>query len=110
MFEIATLMIITQDDDGCLVFVIFAWKDKPQSVIVNGRDKLQEKTIADGEEEEFLSWTVPVSVATADNPNFNDHLPKLWMMQGDTVTSLEVDTSKWIVVNPDATGIINMKT
>lgn len=58
-------------------------------------------------ETKLLSWHIPVSIATEDEPNFSTHLPKFWIPQGTALAEFKADTSKWIVVNPDATGTIN---
>lgn len=56
-------------------------------------------------QDDILQWNVPISIATESDPNFDNHFPKLWIPQGQALAKVDgLDTSKWIVINPDATG------
>ncbi|ODM94551.1 Aminopeptidase N [Orchesella cincta] len=56
------------------------------------------------QEQALLSWHVPISIASADEPDFSNHLPKIWIPKDVALVNVDVDTSKWLVINPDATG------
>ncbi len=49
-------------------------------------------------------WTIPISYATQDEPNFSNHVPKFWIPEGSVMRTMKHNTSKWIVVNPETSG------
>lgn len=49
-------------------------------------------------------WWVPVTVVTQDAPTLENWVPKLWLEGNVSIKSVEHDTTKWIMINQDATG------
>ncbi|XP_021952753.1 aminopeptidase N [Folsomia candida] len=50
-------------------------------------------------------WYLPVTVVSQDVPTLPNHVPQLWINSSTTsATFTDVDTSKWIMINQDATG------
>ncbi|OXA58220.1 Aminopeptidase N [Folsomia candida] len=49
-------------------------------------------------------WWVPVTVVTQDAPSLENWVPKLWLERDVPIKSVVHDTSKWIMINQDATG------
>ncbi|CAL8123911.1 unnamed protein product [Orchesella dallaii] len=70
------------------------------------RFMLNSKMVHDNDDES--SWWIPVKVVSEDRPStWDDKLPDLWLP--NNVSSLifsrtDLDTSKWLMINPDATG------
>ncbi|CAL8095694.1 unnamed protein product [Orchesella dallaii] len=56
------------------------------------------------QEQPYLSWHVPISIASADEPDFSNHSPKVWLPKGVALVNMDVDTTKWLIINPDATA------
>ncbi|ODM91272.1 Aminopeptidase N, partial [Orchesella cincta] len=80
-------------------------------------DAVNQQTIAISQEKFMLnskkfyeedSWWIPVKVVSEDSPSTGeDKLPDVWL--SNNVSSLlftrpGLDTSKWLMINPDATG------
>lgn len=56
-----------------------------------------------------LLWYVPISYVTASNPDFGEAntRPKDWIDDDILMQTLKVEsTDEWIIINPDARGIL----
>lgn len=51
-------------------------------------------------------WEIPVALASQGSPDFTNHTPKFWINKDVALRSYEIDTSRWLVVNPQGTGIM----
>lgn len=49
-------------------------------------------------------WTIPVAIATAQNPDFSQVQPKLWIEKDIAMRTHPENNTQWIVVNPDGVG------
>jgi len=65
----------------------------------------QEKYAHIDENPESL-WYVPVTVVTEDKPTLENNVPQLWLPPTNVTTAWNADTSKWIMINHDATGTV----
>ena len=53
-------------------------------------------------------WTIPVAVATADNPDFVNLSPVFWIEKDVAVRVAEgYNTTQWILLNADSIGELN---
>ncbi|CAG7734606.1 unnamed protein product, partial [Allacma fusca] len=49
-------------------------------------------------------WEIPVPIVTEDNLEFSNHTPTIWLSKDTSSINYAHNTSKWIVLNPDAFG------
>ncbi|GJQ81696.1 hypothetical protein Trydic_g15 [Trypoxylus dichotomus] len=50
-------------------------------------------------------WYVPISIATASNPNFNTTLPRLWLTSRSATTNVsDLNSGDWVIVNIQQSG------
>ncbi|XP_045467172.1 aminopeptidase N-like isoform X3 [Harmonia axyridis] len=85
------------------------WISKPGFPVLTINTNMQNKTITikqrrfllDGDPGNTL-WSVPISIVTDQNPNFQDSSPKAWL-QGESIT-LSLNFSHWYIINVNQTG------
>jgi hypothetical protein len=49
-------------------------------------------------------WYVPITIVTEDKPMLINNIPEFWLSPEPIIKSYIHNTSKWIMVNQDATG------
>ncbi|XP_011870129.1 PREDICTED: uncharacterized protein LOC105563274 [Vollenhovia emeryi] len=51
-----------------------------------------------------ITWQIPITFATQDNPDFSDMHPKYWMSNNKSTAYFEMNPEKWVVFNVQSSG------
>lgn len=70
-----------------------------QETFVN-RDQILNVNSNSNKDDDDL-WEIPITIATARNPNFQNYTPSTWMHKNVAGRIVQHDTSNWIMINLD---------
>lgn len=49
-------------------------------------------------------WTIPISIATANDEDFEDTTASYWLKTAKETTDIDIGDEDWVILNKQATG------